>query len=91
MVTKKFNNIVVAKGCLDLYFLWVLHDLLGDDSDSWERYTVAWGGGSGRWGSFIRYSLRGQMNTLGEKFSWGIWRLRETMADKPKERGDRRF
>ena len=71
-MTKKFSNIVVAKVCLDLYFLWVLHDLLGDGSDSWERYTVAWGGGSGRWGSFVRYSLRGQMNEYsGREVSLG--------------------
>ena len=47
--------------------------------------TVVWGGGSARWGSFDRYFLRGQMNTLGKKFPWGIWRLGETMPDKPKE------
>ena len=31
------------------------------------------------------------MNTLRDKFPWGIWRLGETMPDKPKEWGDCRF
>ena len=31
------------------------------------------------------------MNTLGEKFPWVIWRLGETMPDKPKEWGDCKF
>ena len=69
VVTKKISCVVVAKGCLDLYFLWVLYDLLSDGSDSWERYTVVWGERVGRGrrkaGKFVRYSLRGQMNTLG--------------------------
>ena len=31
------------------------------------------------------------MNTLGEKFPWGIWRLGEAMPDKPKEWDDCKF
>ena len=31
------------------------------------------------------------MNTLEEKFPWGIWRLGETMPDKPKEWDDCKF
>ena len=35
-------------------------------------------------GEVVSYSVREQVNTLGEKFPWGIWRLEETMLDKPK-------
>ena len=35
-------------------------------------------------GEVVSYSVRKLVNTLGEKFRWGIWRLEETMLDKPK-------
>lgn len=65
--------------------------MVSDGSDSWEMYTVQWEGSMVGWGNFVSYSVKRQMNTLGEKFPWVIWRLGETMPDKPKEWGDCKF